>query len=262
MYKNHIETINKLKNHYEKDNRIIAFIIVGSVARDDCFDENADIDFYLVVNDELFKNYYKNNNTAVSTNDFCVTPCAEANGFYITKKILKKIHCEGNELTRWGFFKATIIFSSDEEIVDIINKISIYPGKEQQNRMVCFYSQIYYHFSFFEFAYYSKTKYLIYETATKFIFFIGRLILADNKSLYPGRKYFFRELSKQKMMPPNIVDDLLFFLDNPNIEQGKKIINKLNTYKEYPKPNEGIKNNIIRNSFWNWLDGNYSIDEW
>jgi hypothetical protein len=112
--------------------------------------------------------------------------------------------------------------------------------------MESYYSQIYYHLAFFEFAYLSQTKYLIYETATKMILSIGRLILADNRILYPNRKRFFSELQKAPDKPAGICEAIVAFLDEPTIEAGKRIIDMVQGYKAYPVPPEGLKARIDR----------------
>jgi hypothetical protein len=117
--------------------------------------------------------------------------------------------------------------------------------------MESYHSQMCYHFSFFEFAYYSQTRYLIYETATKMILSIGRLILADNRILYPNRKWFFRELEKAPDKPGGICEAMIAFLDNPTIESGNRVIKMVQGHKEYPVPPEGMKARLVRESILN-----------
>ena len=121
--------------------------------------------------------------------------------------------------------------------------------------MESYHSQIYYHFSFFEFAYYSQTKYLIYETATKMILSIGRLILADNRILYPNRKWFYRELEKVSDKPEGIFEAMTAFLDHPTIDTGNEIVQMVERYKPYPVPLEGMTARIHSESVLN-------LEEW
>jgi hypothetical protein len=116
--------------------------------------------------------------------------------------------------------------------------------------------------SFFEFAYYSETKYLIYETATKLVHAAGRLILADNRMLYPNRKRFFEELKKAPDRPEGVCDAMLAFLENPTIEAGWAVVNLVQNYKPYPLPPEGVKERIVKDSVLNWYYNTYCIEDW
>lgn len=180
-----------MTEYFEKDAEYLAFIINGSVARGD-EREDSDVDFYLVVADSLFGELSAKNATAMEANEYCVDPCTEANGYLISKTALRAIRDHGNEISKWAFIKTMILFSKDGEIDQLVAEIPKYPEQGRRQRMESYHSQIFYHFSFFEYAYYSQTKYLIYETATKMILAAGRLILADNKILYRTEKDFSR----------------------------------------------------------------------
>jgi hypothetical protein len=96
---------------------------------------------------------------------------------------------------------------------------------------------------------------VIYETATKMILSAGRLILADNRLLYPNRKRFFSELRKAPDKPAGICEAMLAFLDQPTIAAGQKIIDLMESYKAYPVPPEGIQKRMHKESILN-------LEEW
>ena len=233
MFEHHRQTISNLKEHFTKVDKYLALMVNGSVARGDAR-EDSDVDFLLVVNEHNYKELSATNATLVEANEHCVPPCSEANGYVTTKSALREVRDQGNEISKWAFYEAHIIFSQDGEIVSFIHEIPHYPEQGRMRRMESFHSQVFYHFSFFEFAYYSQNKYLMYETATKMILATGRLILADNRILYPNRKNFFSELKRAPAKPAGICEAMLAFLNNPTIEAGQQIIEKLQAYKEYP----------------------------
>jgi hypothetical protein len=254
MFESHRKTIENLKRHFEKNKDYLAFILNGSVAREEA-SEVSDVDFFLVVENSRYAEALNKNVLVVEANEFCVPPCPEANGFLTSKGRLQAICEQGNEIERWAFCKAKIVFSKDTEIEELIQAIPQYPEQGRIRRMESYHSQIYYHFSFFEFAYYSQTKYLIYETATKMILSIGRLILADNRILYPNRKWFYRELEKASDKPEGICETMIAFLDKPTIETGNEVLQKMQRHKAYPVPPEGMKARIMKESVLN-------LEEW
>jgi hypothetical protein len=233
VFEHHSKTIENLKQHFEQDVDNLALIVIGSVARGDAMPDS-DLDFYLVVSDSAFTDLSARHAAGINASAYCVAPCPEAGGSALTIAAMREIREHGNEIARWAFHQARLIFCREAEINRLVEEILKYPEAGRIRRMESYYSQVFYHFSFFEFAYYSQTKYLIYETATKLILSAGRLILADNRMLYPNRKRFFSELMKAPDKPAGICDAMLAFLDQPTIAAGQHIIDLIQSHKAYP----------------------------
>lgn len=250
MYEHHRQTIENLKACYEKGDGCLALIVVGSVGRGEARPES-DVDFYLVVSQPVYEARLAEKATCLDAHTHSVAPCEEANGYLISIPAMQALRDRGNEIERWTFTRALVVFSKEAVINRLAVEIPSYPEQGRTRRMESFNSQMAYHISFFEFAYYSQTKYLIYETATKLILSIGRLILADNRILYPNRKWFFRELQKAPDKPAGICEAMEAFLDAPTIEAGHRLIHMVDGYKAYPLPPEGMKARIDQESILN-----------
>ncbi len=254
MFEHHRQTIENLKGCYEAQDDCLALLIIGSVARGDA-GETSDVDFYLVVTEQVYQDCEARNAGCVDAHEHSVSPCTEANGYLTSLPALQALRDRGNEMDRWMFSHVLVVFCKDEAIEKLVGEIAQYPEAGRIRRMESFHSQIYYHVSFFEFAFLSQTKYLIYETATKLILSIGRLILADNRILYPNRKWFFRELRKAPDQPEGLCQTIEAFLDAPTIAAGHALIEMVERHKEYPLPPEGMKARINRESILN-------LEEW
>ena len=254
MFEHHRQTIENLRACYENNPDCLALIVLGSVARGDA-GETSDVDFYLVVTEQFYEDCEAKNAGCIDAHEFSVSPCTEANGYLMSLQGMKKMSETGNEIDRWTFTKALVVFSKDAEIDRLAAEIPRYPEKDRIRHMETFHSQMHYHISFFEFAYLSQTKYLIYETAVKLILSTGRLILADNRLLYPNRKWFFRELRKAPDKPEGLCEAMEAFLDAPTIESGHQLIEMVEGYKAYPLPPEGMKERINKESILN-------LEEW
>src|SRR5512138_1313307 len=118
MFESHRETIENLKKHFEKNNDYLAFILNGSVAREEA-GEGSDVDFFLVVENSRYEEALNKNILVVEANEFCVPPCPEASGFLTSKDRLRAICEQGNEIERWAFCKAKVVFSKDKEIEEL-----------------------------------------------------------------------------------------------------------------------------------------------
>ncbi len=250
MYEHHRQTIENLKACYEHDSDTLALVVIGSVARGEA-GPASDVDFYLVVSQAVYDDCMAKHNDCVDAQQYSVSPCTEANGYMISLPTLKAIADNGNEIQRWMFTRALVVFSRVEEIDKLVTAIPGYPEEGRTRRMESFHSQMHYHISFFEFAYLSQTKYLIYETATKLLLSIGRLILADNRILYPNRKWFYRALKNTPDKPEGLCEAMEAFLDAPTSEAGHALIDMVEGYKDYPWPPEGVKARISQESILN-----------
>jgi predicted nucleotidyltransferase len=254
VHEHHHQTIENLKSCYEKDPDCLGLVVIGSVARGETRPES-DVDFYLIVSQRAYDDCMAKQDDCVDAHEYSVSPCTEANGYLISLPALKAMADAGREIERWMFTKALVVFSKDAEIDRLVAEIPRYPEANRVRHMESYHSQMYYHISFFEFAYLSQTRYLIYETATKLILSIGRLILADNRILYPNRKWFFRELLKAPDKPEGICEAMEAYLDAPTIEAGHQLIDMVEHYKSYPLPPEGMKARISQESILN-------LEEW
>jgi hypothetical protein len=110
VFEHHRKTIESLKAHFEKDSDCLAFIVNGSVARGDARDES-DVDFFLVVGDRVFGEFSAKCATCIEAHEHCVPPCPEANGYLTSKAEMRRIRDQGNEIERWSFYQAKIMFS-------------------------------------------------------------------------------------------------------------------------------------------------------
>jgi predicted nucleotidyltransferase len=69
MYEHHRLTIENLRNHYEQNRDNIAFIVNGSVARGEAGKESG-LDYWLVVEDEVFAELSAKNSVSLEANEY------------------------------------------------------------------------------------------------------------------------------------------------------------------------------------------------
>ena len=106
---------------HRADDNVIAAILIGSLARGDGR-EDSDVDIDLVVRN-------KRSNAEKTRDDLVL------------------IRDHGNELTRWSFTDAKVLFSLDDGIESIIRMIPVYQEDERRRKMESFASQIRMHFA-------------------------------------------------------------------------------------------------------------------
>lgn len=254
MHKNHCQTIENLRQHFETDSEVLTLIIVGSVARGGARPES-DVDFYLVVNDEAYNARKATGHMQLSLTDLAIPPCPEANGRVITRPYMHAVADHGTEPFKYSFVNARIVFSREPEIEVITRRCAAYPEHKRLEKMMSFAAQIPVHFSFLEFGHYSQTKYVLYETAVKIVLFAGRLVLAHNRMLYPGRKGFMRELAKAPDRPTDMITLANNLLSAPTIDSARAFIDPVMGHADWPQPPEGIGPRFFHDSVDQWERG-------
>ncbi len=218
------------------DENVVAVILIGSCARGD-EREGSDVDYNLVVREKR-------------------------NNCHVTKDELRFIRERANEPTRWSYTGAKVLFTRDPGIAGLIAGIPVFQEGERSRKMESFASQIRMHFSYLMLAEYSRNEYLLRETSAKIALFAGRLVLADNRVLYPNRKWFSRQIERVADKPDRFCEDMRAFLAAPSIAGGKAFIDGLFAHKAYPEPAEGWVTRFNDDSVFHWKTGTFSIEDW
>lgn len=254
MYAHHRATVDLLHQQYGDDPDVLALIIIGSTARGDARPES-DVDFLLVVTEEEYEDHRRLQNTLLHFPDQGIPPCEGVFGERIDRSFLRKAAEHGPEPARFAFVDADIVFAHDPSIESVVRQIPVYPEAERLEKMRSFYSQLHMHFSYMELAHYSQNPYLLRETAVKLVLFGGRLILAHNRMLYPGRKWFLRALRSAPDQPVGIMQLAVDVLEQPGIPTANEFLQAIVHHADWPKPSEGWAARYTADSVQHWLTG-------
>jgi hypothetical protein len=256
----HLQTIERLKEHFNSDPDNLALIITGSVAREEA-GEDSDVDFVLVASDDAFRKRKLECCLTINADEFAVMPGRHADGYSVDLPYLLDAVERADERTRFEYVKAQIVFSHIPQLQQVLDRISAYPEHERLEKMKSFYSQLPLHFSFMELAEYSQNAYLLAETAVQLVLFGGRLLLAYNRLLYPNRKWFMRELERAPRKPAGIIDLANHLLRQPGINNARAFCDSIENFTTWPQPEEGAWQRIHADSVWNWQSGGGSLGE-
>lgn len=260
MHEWHRRAIERLKLHFEADPRYLALIVVGSVAREEAR-EDSDLDFVLVATEDEYAKRQASKSLFYAADQFTDDATQQAGGYILDLGYLRDAAERGDERTRFQFIKAQVVFSRIADLEQILSKIATYPEGERIEKMKSFYSQLPLHFSFMELAEYSQNAYLLSETAVDLVLYGGRLILAYNRMLSPGRKWFLREFERAPDKPEGIIALAIRLLRQPGIANAKAFWGSIACYTDWPQPEEGTWQRIHEDNVWNWRYGRLSPAE-
>lgn len=253
MKPHHKRAIEKLTEHFKQDDRYLALIITGSVAKGQ-EKEDSDIDFVLIASDEEYVKRKRRNRFTYFDTQFCDYPGGYVDGKIVNLEFLKLVAERGTEPARDAFGDAWIAFSKIPGLEDILNAIPVYQIEEKGSKIQSFIAQ-------FEIAYWyvgeaekRNDKYLLNRAATDLVLFGGRLILAHNEILFPFHKLFMNVLEKAPQKPDNLLKLINTFTNEPNSQNAKVFYDCVKNFKNWKL--QGLPGTqYMLDTEWAWIEG-------
>jgi predicted nucleotidyltransferase len=253
QYAHHRRIIERLRSRAASEPGALALLIIGSVARGEAF-AGSDVDVLLVVDEAEHQRRVAANATLWDATDLVEAPAEGAGGEVIPLSVLRATAARGPEPARFAFVNAIVALTRDQEVERLVAAIPVYPEHEREEKLASFASQLPMHFSYMELADYSQNPYLLTDTAHELALFGGRLILAHNRLLYPGRKQFLRQLERAPEKPERFDWLLTRLLRSPSIPTAADFCEAVQGFQDWPKPPEGQLARYLRDRDKAWLD--------
>jgi predicted nucleotidyltransferase len=242
----------------EDTHEVLALVIIGSVARGDAR-VDSDVDCYVVVTDAEYERRLADGTTALTAKDLGDEWSLDAAGPVVDLAFLRDVATRGPEPMRYAFVDAKLPFARDHEVAALLKDIPVYQEHERTDKMIGFLSQIPVHRSYLELGEYSGNPYLLAQPAVEMVLAGGRLLLANSRQLYPGRKHFLRELSCVPERPPGIVELACELLARPSISLAHHWSQLIMSFAEWPQPREGHWERYRRDRELGWRYGVVSL---
>ncbi len=253
MRPHHKRAIDKLVESLKNDERFLALIIGGSVAKG-MEREDSDIDVTLVATDEEFKKKKEQNMLLYYETKFCDYPGGYIDGKVVNLEFLQTVAERGSEPARDAFRKAWIGYSKIPELENLLEKIPIFQKEEKLEKIRKFYAKLETANWIIKEASRRNDDYLLTRGITDLILFGGRLILEHNEILYPFHKLFMQTLEKAPDKPENLMLLIDNLLKNRNIENAQTLFESIKNFKKW-KLGEFWAIRFLLDTEWAWIEG-------
>ena len=260
MEKHHQESLDKFLSIYKNDQSIIAALLAGSIAHG--FSKpDSDIDICLVVDSDEFNRRKVDNKLAFSLWD-----CCNYEGGYIDCKVvdlqfLEKISTQGSDPARYAFMDNRILFSRIENLNDLLKNISRYPINEIEERRRRFVSQLLAWKWYFSEAIKKENKYLIFLSIQKIILFSCRIVLNENKLLFPYHKWMIKVVEKAEKKPSELITKINSLLENHSLKKVNEFCEEILKFINYNEKSVDWPNYFLKDSEQNWVDHEPPVDD-
>lgn len=223
MYQHHIESIENLKTYFRQKSEVIAIILDGSIVKGNAR-VDSDIDAIVVVTEEAYESLRRQNRLAEVIEGHCTYHGGYFDIKYKTKGILQRCALKASEPTRNAYVKAQVVFTSDPEIPDLVNRISSYPEAERDEKIRCFNANLQLNRGYFLHCVPEDNTYMRAHLAQEIVYSVYRLILAENRVLFPCNRRLEETVLSCKQRPKDILALGANFLKQINVENCEKFV--------------------------------------
>ena len=259
--KHHQRAIDRLADSYRDDPRFLGLIIGGSVAKGYARDDS-DVDFLIIATDEAFEDCLRRRDLFINRRDLCDYDGGFVDGKIINLAFLEDVAEKGNEPSRAAFEGAFAAYSHVPNLDELLPRIPVYPEAGHDERVKAFYSMAFIQHWLFHEAERHGNRYTLTRAASQLALFAGRLILADNRRLFPYHKWLPRTLESVPAKPTNLMRCFNALVDAPRGEHATALFELVRDFKDWGVSDLEAYTWFMTDIEWSWMGGTTPIEDW
>lgn len=159
--------------------------------------------------------------------------------------------------------KSRVLFSSDPEIEGIVARIPVFQEREREEKLLSFYSDLHLNYNYF-WKCCKPDGYMKIRTASEIVYALYRLVLQENRVLFPSNRRLEDTVAGVENKPEGLVENCREFCETMDSELLDRIVESYHKWTGYDYPKD---NNICSSQYgmdfekW-WLYPRPLIGEW
>ena len=251
MLKHHEESLRIMVDHFKKNPDVLAVVFGGSVAKG-CERANSDLDAMIIITEEAYRLRTENNTTTETIHGLCTYEGGYFDVKYMTKEYLISAAEKGSEPTRSSFASSRVMYTTDAEIPDIVNRIPVFQESEYEDKMLSFFSDFWLNYYYF-WKSCPLDDFMKVHVINEVVYSIYRMILQQNHMLFPCNRRLGEYITQAADTPEGITvlaAELISRMDNDSMDA---FVNAFLQWSKYKGP-EDISHVLSRytNDFEQW----------
>ncbi len=204
MYRHHEESAQRLGEYFEGKDGVIAVVLDGSTVKGTARSDS-DIDAIVVVTEALYARLAREGRLAEVIRGYCTYPEGYFDVKYKTKAILERAARHASEPTRNAYVKARVLWTLDGQIPALIEAIAAYPEHEVQAKLNCFCANLELNRGYFLHCVGEDNAYMRAHLAQEIVYSVYRLILLENRVLFPCNRRLEEAVAACRRRPDDIL---------------------------------------------------------
>ncbi len=260
MHPHHIDSIQRVTDHFQRDPEVLALLLGGSIAHG--FETpTSDIDILIFVSDEDYKKRFAENRIHFFNTELPTYPGGYVDGKYSTRGFVRQVIEKGSEPARFAFAGSRVLFSKMDGFKSEVRQAAQYPLTDKAERIRRFYAQFEAWHWYCGEALRLENQYLLGTSTSKFILFSGRLILAHNELLYPYHKWFLRVLEGASDKPADLLPRIRALTESATTENVEALYETVKDFRPWIEGGFNWPTQFMLDSELNWTDGKTPVDD-
>ena len=251
MLKHHEDSIKNMHDHYRADPEVTALFLVGSVATN-TERPNSDIDSVAVVSQAYFDKKKDTTGTMEVVHGKCTYEGGYFDTHFITRRQMEELAKNGSEPMRNLFTSAQVLFCNEPGLPELAAEIAVFPEAEldaKKKRYYCTMKQFHLYF----WLACKPQGFHRNHVANGMVFSMYRLILLENKILFPSMRKLEECVANAKNKPDEIIAQCHSFMRNQTDDEAAALVE---TYEKWTSYNFPKERSVIINGFadpWEWF---------
>ena len=218
MLQHHIESAQKLREYFEGQDGVIAVVLDGSTVKGNARPDS-DIDAIIVVTEEKYAELAAQNKLAEVIPGHCTYEGGYFDIKYKTKAILARAAEHASEPTRNAYVKAQVLCTTDAEIPALVAAIERYPEHTMADKIRCFCANLQLNRGYFLHIVPEDNRYMRAHLAQEIVYSVYRLILIENRVLFPCTRRLEETVRACRKRPDDILELGGKFLEEITVER-------------------------------------------
>jgi len=260
MYPHHTESIQNVKEYFQRDPEVLALLLSGSIAHG-FQSPTSDVDIMIILSEQDYQRRFHRGQLTFFNTELCTYENGYVDGKYLSLNFLKQVLEKGSEPARFAFEGSQILFSRLDGLEEEICRMVEYPMAEKADRIKRFSAQFEAWHWYCGEALRKENRYLLGTSVSKLILFGGRLILAHNEMLYPYHKWFLRVLERAREKPSDLMSCIQALSKAQTMENIEAFYETVKAFQPWSgNPNDwGAQ--FMLDSELNWMDGRTPVED-
>jgi predicted nucleotidyltransferase len=250
----HERLIARARERFSDDPELLGLVVGGSVAHG-LATPLSDLDVMLVYSDAAAAARIEQGQLAIFDDTL-----ADYEGGYLDGKVtalsfIDEVASHGSEPARWAFEDAFVAFARVEGLDARIAAAAAYPEHEREEKLRDFVSHVMLMEWFMREADKRQDRYLAVFAGSRLALYAGRVVLAQNRMLYPHHKWFLHQLGLAPSKPDGLLTQIDALLLAPGIETAAELAASVTAFTNLDLTMREAVARFMRRSEWNWRDG-------